>query len=327
MSNQEKRTGKPSHAGDSNADQSTKTKRKPKSFADFMRMIIENDDNKLTLEISVRISEIITSHGLENYKTILLFDDSRSISDFHADQIYAAASTDGKHNSILLILHSGGGRIEPAYLISKSLKRLADKFIAVVPRRAKSAATLICLGADEIHMGIMSQLGPLDPQIGRLPVQALGNALETLADIACRYPAAAEMLTKYLSDQAPLQFIGYYKRLNESAVQYGERLLHGKQLPPDKTEKQVAEHLVNHYKDHGFVIDIDEAKLLLGVDTIKENTSEYKASDEIFQLLDFISIVSEIHNKKTLSYVGSIENGLRIRPVQQPDATPQVGGY
>jgi ClpP class serine protease len=65
----------------------------------------------------------------------------------------------------LLIVNSPGGRVEPAYLISKSLKSIAHKHFSVaIPRRAKSAATLLALGADQIHMGMISQLGPIDPQ-------------------------------------------------------------------------------------------------------------------------------------------------------------------
>jgi ClpP class serine protease len=39
------------------------------------------------------------------------------------------------------------------------------RLVVVVPDQAKSAATLIALGADEILMGPASDLGPIDPQI------------------------------------------------------------------------------------------------------------------------------------------------------------------
>jgi hypothetical protein len=35
----------------------------------------------------------------------------------------------------------------------------------IVPDSAKSAATLIAIGADEIVMGYCSELGPIDPQV------------------------------------------------------------------------------------------------------------------------------------------------------------------
>lgn len=39
------------------------------------------------------------------------------------------------------------------------------KFTAIVPGKAKSAATMICMGAEKIIMGIGAELGPIDPQI------------------------------------------------------------------------------------------------------------------------------------------------------------------
>jgi ClpP class serine protease len=39
------------------------------------------------------------------------------------------------------------------------------KYWAFVPARAKSAATMICFGAEKVLMGATSELGPIDPQI------------------------------------------------------------------------------------------------------------------------------------------------------------------
>lgn len=266
--------------------------------------------------VSKHLLKIINRHELGDYKILLLFDDVDSISNFHSDQLYAAASSDrDQPQDILLILHSSGGSIEPAYLISKALKRLSkQKFLVAVPRRAKSAATLLALGADEIHMGMMSQLGPIDPQSGGLPVLAVGNAFDTIVDLACRFPAASSLLTKYLEDQVPIRLLGYYRRVGESAVQYAERLLAGKELGAEKTAEDVAKHLVNHYKDHGFVIDSDEAKTLLGGKLIKEGTKEYGLADDIFRFLDLASMIAHIHDKQ-IWHVGSVETGFSIKSI------------
>lgn len=42
-----------------------------------------------------------------------------------------------------------------------------DSFVAIVPGQAKSAATMICMGAESIIMGPASELGPVDPQVTR----------------------------------------------------------------------------------------------------------------------------------------------------------------
>ena len=40
-----------------------------------------------------------------------------------------------------------------------------NQYSAIVPKMAKSAATVVSMGADEILMSPTSELGPIDPQI------------------------------------------------------------------------------------------------------------------------------------------------------------------
>ncbi len=117
----------------------------------WRQAIRDGDDDALKKAVHAEIEGIIAKHGLDQYLTLFLYDEVDSIYDFHSDRLYAVASTSkNKPQDILLILHSKGGNIEPAYLISKALKRISkQKFIVAVPRRAKSAATLLALGADE----------------------------------------------------------------------------------------------------------------------------------------------------------------------------------
>lgn len=66
-----------------------------------------------------------------------------------------------------LILHTGGGDIDAAEkLISMVRKKVGKaRLRVIVPDYAKSAGTLIALGADSIVMSDTSELGPIDPQI------------------------------------------------------------------------------------------------------------------------------------------------------------------
>jgi len=106
----------------------------------------------------------------ERYNILFFLDQSNAINEDHADRLYPAVNSFKTQKDILLILGSRGGQIEPAYLISKNCKAASKaRFVVAIPRRAKSAATLLALGADEIHMGGMSELGPIDPQFNGLP--------------------------------------------------------------------------------------------------------------------------------------------------------------
>ena len=64
-----------------------------------------------------------------------------------------------------LMLRSPGGDGEQAIRAIRVLQSRCSKFVLVIPDMAKSAATLLALGADEIRLGPASDLGPIDPQM------------------------------------------------------------------------------------------------------------------------------------------------------------------
>lgn len=69
---------------------------------------------------------------------------------------------------LVLILNSPGGEALPAERIVNICRSFSNKgsFSVIVPKMAKSAATMVCLGASKIAMSKTSELGPIDPQIG-----------------------------------------------------------------------------------------------------------------------------------------------------------------
>jgi hypothetical protein len=174
------------------------------------------------------IEGILKAHGMEHYCALALLEPDESIDTTDLDHVFSALSAQNADRSkdVMLLLLSRGGSIEPAYQISKLCKSFAAKrFVAVVPRHAKSAATLIALGADEIHMGPLGQLGPIDPQLGGLPALGVSQALRTIASVAQEFPGSADMFARYLRMVLTVEQIGYCDRISESAIQYAVRLL------------------------------------------------------------------------------------------------------
>jgi hypothetical protein len=262
------------------------------------------DDFKKALDL--HFSALAAKHNVDNYTIIYLLDRQDSLSSWHADRIYTAASYASSSRPILLVLDSHGGSIEAGYLISKTCKRLTQgQFVVAIPRKAKSAATLLSLGADEIHMGLMSELGPIDPQVGGLPALGVKNALEILANLSCKYPGASAMFSQYIQAKLDLQILGYFERINESAMQYAERLLAGKNLPSPHTATSLSDHFVNHYKDHGFVIDYDEATSLLGQNIVKQGSDEYSFANAIFESYDLVKCCLNRFIEKDIYIVGT----------------------
>ena len=78
-----------------------------------------------------------------------------------------------KERELDLIIHSPGGAPNAAEQMLNYLRSRFDYIRAIVPLQAKSAATMIALGCDEIVMGDHSELGPIDPQL-RIPIPGGG---------------------------------------------------------------------------------------------------------------------------------------------------------
>ncbi len=72
----------------------------------------------------------------------------------------------GHVSKIDLFVHSLGGDTMTPWRLVNLIREFCDNFAVLVPYKAHSAATLTALGADEIVMGPMGELTPIDPTIG-----------------------------------------------------------------------------------------------------------------------------------------------------------------
>jgi hypothetical protein len=64
-----------------------------------------------------------------------------------------------------MLVNSPGGSVVSSYKVAKALRAQFDHIRVFVPHIAASGGTLIALTGNEIVMGIMSHLTPLDPQV------------------------------------------------------------------------------------------------------------------------------------------------------------------
>jgi len=190
-----------------------------------------------------------------------------------------------------VVLHSGGGDIHTAYQIAELLRIHSKAFRVIVPLYAKSAATLLTLAADEVVMGELAELGPLDTQIlerqkgsrkynsALNPFKSLEQlqsfSLETL-DLAVKLflnrtsmtvdEAIGRAIEFASSTATPLyskldiEKLGEYSRALSLGKEYGERLLkrYSKWKDDDDARADVLEKLVKGYPSHDYIIDYKE---------------------------------------------------------------------
>ncbi len=186
------------------------------------------------------------------------------------DDLKSRYPADCHHLNVLV--DSGGGDIDAAYNLAQLFRRFGDQSLTfIVPRWAKSAATLLVCAGDCILMTPVAELGPVDPQITQM--NALEKRLEsfsplhiesTLALIREEYRKGNKQLADGLMQR--LQFpltLGSFKKTLDLGKQYLEKLLSTRMLKHSSRDpKQVAEQLTEGYPDHSYCINMEEAQAI-----------------------------------------------------------------
>jgi hypothetical protein len=104
----------------------------------------------------------------------------------HSDVVAVrAALEDERLTALDVIVSSPGGDVEAAYLVARELRRRVQTLTVYIPFRTKSAATLIALAADELVLGSLGELGPLDAQYEEK--QAHDFPLRSRYEITCPF--------------------------------------------------------------------------------------------------------------------------------------------
>jgi len=182
----------------------------------------------------------------------------------------------GKVKKISLLLYTSGGDMLAPIRIVKLIRNHCDEFEVLVPYKAHSAGTLICLGADMIVMSKLGELTPVDPTTGHPfnpqnpanPQQSLEVSVEDLNSYLLFAKEKAEVKSeqmievyKLLVDKLHPLSIGNAYRAYRMARLLTERLLW---LHMDKEKdiekiKKIVKEITGDITIHAYPIDRDEA--------------------------------------------------------------------
>lgn len=171
-----------------------------------------------------------------------------------------------RENRVLeLLLHSYGGGVSSAYMIAKTLRKNFSKIRVFVPHIAASGATLIAIAADEIVMGEISRLSPIDI----IYETESGERISTLAylrgflklyekfkttrkeDIPYPYLSLIESVNLATFEE----FTGALDQVKEYAVELLKAAGYG-----DEEADSISDRLVYEPLTHYEVIDYEKAK-------------------------------------------------------------------
>lgn len=192
----------------------------------------------------------------------------------------------GEVESISLFLYTRGGDTNVPWRLVTLLREYCTKFNVLVPFRAHSAGTLICLGADEVIAGKMAELTAIDPSVAnpfnppdpanpmaRVPISVEDvNAFKSLAkrfgvftndsptDDDKEAAHRAQVFLALASKVEPLA-LGNVERTHKLIRKLAASLLslHPPDLPKDKLEQMIETLTVGMYS-HQHIINRNEAK-------------------------------------------------------------------
>lgn len=168
-----------------------------------------------------------------------------------------------------VIIASSGGDIDAAYNLALLFRRFGkEKLTFIIPRWAKSAATLLACAGDEILMTPVAELGPLDPQITAMnPLEQRVERFSplhiesTLQLIRDEFSKGNDKLAEGLMQR--LQFpltLGSFKKLLEVGQDYVEKLLSSRMLKEHADDaRRIGSELTTGYADHSWCITVEEA--------------------------------------------------------------------
>lgn len=144
----------------------------PDTSNTYHKLLVETDQNHQVRAPLYRQIESQLREHLKQPVCLLAFFTSFNwpvaIGDRDVDMIEEVLrNTPMKGRKLALMISSPGGDGMAAERIVNVCRNYSPggDFLAVVPKMAKSAATMICFGAAKILMSNTSELGPVDPQI------------------------------------------------------------------------------------------------------------------------------------------------------------------
>lgn len=220
------------------------------------------------------------------------------------EEIYEELRTDYSDidGELDVIINSGGGDIDAAFNLACLFQKYAKRHLSfIVPRWAKSAATLLVCAGEEVLMTPIAELGPLDPQITTInPMEERFEQFSplhvqtTLNLIREEYKEGNKDLADGLLKR--LQFpitLGSFIKATEIGEQYLTKLLNARMAKTNMLTVKpeiIAQRLSKGYADHGACINIDEARNIgLNVGEIQNPLLDplwklYKIKEEIYNL-------------------------------------------
>jgi len=237
----------------------------------------------------------------------------------------------GKVKHIGLIIYSRGGNITAGWSIINLIRQFCEKLSIIVPFRAQSTATLMCLGADEVVMTKQAILGPIDPstngcfnpippgntQSGPLSVEDLAAFLNTAKDFHLGPSEMSNIVIKLCDFVNPIA-IGKAYRSRAQIRNLAEKLMNLHSAIKKENRAKLISTLCEDAGSHDYTIHRREATML-GFKIRKPNDEQYKLIKDIYEDFEKELELNVRYNFPDLSNAGRVNSSLKLGLLESPD--------
>ncbi len=215
---------------------------------------------------------------------------------------YQHLSKIGKKKKISLLLYTSGGALETPWALVNLIREYCDEFEVLIPSRALSAGTLICLGADTIATTPLSHLSPVDPtgnfivgnQQRSIQVEDVSGFIDfAKTRVGLKKQDSLVEILKALSGDTPPQILGNIHRTHTLIRLLVDKMiaLHKKDIP-EAQKKLIKESLTEKLYSHQHLINRKEL-IKLGFEGIVEELSKAE-EDNLLNIFNYFFDLMEL---------------------------------
>jgi hypothetical protein len=183
--------------------------------------------------------------------------------------LYGVLRSLGPSREIALFIKSDGGSGEAALRMVNLLRQFTRRLVALVPLECQSAATMLALGADEIHMGPLAQLSAVDTSLTHdlSPIDRDNNRVSVSQDELLR---VINLWQKEVRDETTNPYealfthvhplvIGAVHRARSLSTKLCVEIL-SYHMKDRRKAARISNSLNSHYPSHSYPITLREAR-------------------------------------------------------------------
>jgi hypothetical protein len=217
----------------------------------------------------------------------------KMITDVDVRAIYKCVSLMPSAKKLNLVLHTDGGLLTSAAKIAALIREFCVELNVIIPYKARSAGTLLCLAANTISMGRCAEISPIDPISRGKPSPDCPEGISS-EDVRC----FGSMIREWFSletDQHRLEALGILSqkifptsltglfRADKYVRQLASRLLSYNLTDADQPKKDnIIKMLMEGYFDHLHGITRREA-IDAGLNISKLTTNDETIANRILE--------------------------------------------